>query len=102
MHLFLAAIKREVPSQFSRVPSGARHGRRFLVLAQREKETLPNFYQRFLQLKVHALEVCDDQVIAQAIKALWVGPLHSHLLRKWPKPMLELNEQFAKFSKLEI
>jgi hypothetical protein len=52
----------------------------FLSCAQREKETLPNFYRWFLQLKSHALEVSDDQVIAQAIKALRVGPLHSHLV----------------------
>jgi hypothetical protein len=46
----------------------------FLSCAQREKETLPNFYRRFLQLKAQAPEVSDDQVIAQAIKALRVGP----------------------------
>jgi hypothetical protein len=32
MHLFLAVVKKEVLAQFSRVPSGARHRRRFLVL----------------------------------------------------------------------
>jgi hypothetical protein len=36
----------------------------FLSCAQRENETLPNFYQMFLQLKAQALEVSDDQVIA--------------------------------------
>jgi hypothetical protein len=46
----------------------------FLSCAQRDKETLPNFYRRFLQLKAQAPEVSDDQVIAQAIKALRVGP----------------------------
>jgi hypothetical protein len=50
----------------------------FLSCAQREKETLPNFYRRFLQLKAQAPEVSDEEVIAQAIKALRVGPLHSH------------------------
>jgi hypothetical protein len=55
----------------------------------REK-TLPNFYQRFLQLKAQAPEVLDDQVIAQAIKALRVGPLHSHLVRERPKIVLKL------------
>jgi hypothetical protein len=52
----------------------------FLSCAQREKETLPNFYQRFLQLKAQAPEVSVDQVIDHAIKALWVGTLHSHLV----------------------
>jgi hypothetical protein len=35
----------------------------FLSCAQHEKQTLPNFYRRFLQLKAQALEVFDDQVI---------------------------------------
>jgi hypothetical protein len=48
----------------------------FLLCAQRE-ETLPDFYRTFLQLKAQAPEVSDDQAIAQAIKALDVGPLHS-------------------------
>jgi hypothetical protein len=54
----------------------------FLLYTQREKETLLNFYQRFLQLKAQAPEVSDDQVIAQAIKALQAGPLHSHRIRE--------------------
>jgi hypothetical protein len=54
----------------------------FLSCAQREKETLTNFYRRFPQLKAQALEVSDDQVIAQAIKALHTVPLHSHLVKE--------------------
>jgi hypothetical protein len=53
-------------------------------------------------MKAQAPEVSDDQVIAQAIKALRAGPLHSHLVREWPKIVLELYEQFTKFSKSEI
>jgi hypothetical protein len=53
-------------------------------------------------MKAQALEVSDDQVIAQAIKALRVGPLQSHPVREQPKIVLELYEQFAKFSKSEI
>jgi hypothetical protein len=74
----------------------------FLSCAQYEKQTLPNFYQRFLQLKAQAPKVFDDQVIAQAIKALRADPLHSHLVREWLKTILELYEEFAKFSKLEV
>jgi hypothetical protein len=72
-----------------------------LSCAQYEMETLPNFYIRFLQLKAQALEVSDNQVIAQARKALCVGPLHSHLVRERPKSVAELYE-FAKFSKSEV
>jgi hypothetical protein len=74
----------------------------FLSCTQREKETLPNFYQMFLQMKAQAPEVSNDQVIEQAIKALCVGPLHSHLVGERPKIVSELYEQFAKFSKSEI
>jgi hypothetical protein len=74
----------------------------FLSCAQCEKETLSIFYRRFLQLKGQAPEVSYDQVIAQAIKGLRVGPLHSHLVRELPKTVLELYEQFTKFSKSEI
>jgi hypothetical protein len=64
----------------------------FLSCAQREKETLPNFYQRFIQLKAQVPEVSDNQVIAQAIKALRAGPLHSHLVRGQPKTVPKLYE----------
>jgi hypothetical protein len=53
-------------------------------------------------MKAQAPEIPDDQVIAQAIKALCAGPLHSHLVRKRPKTVTELYDQFAKFSKSEI
>jgi hypothetical protein len=55
-----------------------------------------------LQLKAQAPEVFDDQVIVQAIKALCTGPLHSHLVRERLKIVLELYEEFDKFSKLEV
>jgi hypothetical protein len=74
----------------------------FLSCTQREKETLPNFYRRFFQMKAQASEVSDDQVIMQAIKVMHARPLHSHLVREQPKAVPELYEQFAKFSKSEI
>jgi hypothetical protein len=46
--------------------------------------------------------VSDEQVIAQAIKALRAGPLRSHLERERPKIVPELYDQFAKFNKSEI
>jgi hypothetical protein len=53
-------------------------------------------------MKAKAPEVSNDQVGAQAIKVIRAGPLHSHLVREQPKTVLELYEQFAKFSKSEI
>jgi hypothetical protein len=67
----------------------------FQSCTQREKESLPNFYGRFLQLKVQAPDVLDEQVIVQAIKALRVRPLHSHLVRERPKTVPKLCDQFA-------
>jgi hypothetical protein len=74
----------------------------FLSCVQKEREPLPEFYWKFLQLKAQALEVSDEQVIAQAIKALRAGSLHRHFIREWPKTVPELYDQFAKFSKSEI
>jgi hypothetical protein len=74
----------------------------FLSCTQYEKETLPNFYWRFLQLKAQTLDVLNDQVITQAINALRARPLHSHLVREQPKIVAKLYEEFAKFSKSEV
>jgi hypothetical protein len=74
----------------------------FLSCIQREKETLLNFCRGLLQMKAQAPEVSDDQVIAQALKALLAEPLHNNLVRDQPKTVSELYEQFAKFSKSEI
>jgi hypothetical protein len=74
----------------------------FLSCAQCEKETLPNLYWRFLQLKPQAPKVSGDQVITQAIKVLCVGPLHSMFVMEWLKIVAELYEEFTKFSKLEV
>jgi hypothetical protein len=46
--------------------------------------------------------VSDEQVIAQAVKALRAGPLHNHLVRERPKIVSELYDKFAKFSKSKI
>jgi hypothetical protein len=54
----------------------------FLSYAQKEKKTLPNFYWRFFAAEGSCVEVSDNQIIAQAIRALCVGPLHSHLVRE--------------------
>jgi hypothetical protein len=44
----------------------------FLSSAQYEKESLLDYCQRFLRLNALALEVSDDIVITQAIKALHI------------------------------
>jgi hypothetical protein len=74
----------------------------FLSCVQKERKSLLDFYRRFLRLKAQAPKVSDEQVIAQAIKALRAGPLHSHFVQERPKTVLELYNQFAKFSKSKI
>jgi hypothetical protein len=45
----------------------------FFSYQQYKRETLPDFFHRFLRLKAQALEVLDEQAITQAIKALRAG-----------------------------
>jgi hypothetical protein len=74
----------------------------FFSYQQYERETLPDFFRRFLRLKVQAPEVSDKQAIMQAIKALHAGQLHSHLVRLRPRTLEELYEEFWKFSRAEV
>jgi hypothetical protein len=60
------------------------------------------FSHRFLHLKAQALEVLDEQLIMQAIKALRVGQLHSNLVREHPITLEELYNNFHKFSRSEV
>jgi hypothetical protein len=85
MHILLVVVKREVLAQLPRVPTRARHRRGFFVLCSARKRNTSQ-----LLLKAQASEVSDDQVNAQAIKELWAGPSHSHLVREQPKTVLEL------------
>jgi hypothetical protein len=51
MHLFLAAIKRKVPSQLTGVSSGAQHrGRLFILCTERERDA-PQFLPEVLAAK---------------------------------------------------
>jgi hypothetical protein len=101
IHIFLAIANGEVPAKFFGVPSRARYRRR-LCLVPSVKKKHYSISTRNLQLKAHALEVSDDQVIPRAIKALRARPLHSHLVRERLKSMSELYKKFTKFSKSEI
>jgi hypothetical protein len=63
---------------------------------------LPDFFSRFLWLKVQAPKVSDEQAITQDIKALRAGQLHSHLEREHSRALEELYEEFQKFSRAEV
>jgi hypothetical protein len=45
----------------------------FLSCKQYERVTLSDFFRMFLHLKAQSLEVSDEQVITQVIKALCIG-----------------------------
>jgi hypothetical protein len=67
----------------------------FFSCQQYERDILPDFFHRFLRLKAQAPEVSDEQAIMQAIKALCVSQLHSHLVRERPRTLEELYDEFA-------
>jgi hypothetical protein len=62
----------------------------FFSYQQYERETLPDIFRRFLQLKAQASEVSDEKSITEAIKALRAGQLHNHLVRERPQTLEEL------------
>jgi hypothetical protein len=74
----------------------------FLSCQQYKRETLSDFFHRFLRLKAQVLEVSDEQVIMQAIKALCAGQIHSYLVRECPRILEELYDNFRKFNRSEV
>jgi hypothetical protein len=48
------------------------------------------------------MEVFDEQVIMQAIKALCAGQLHSYLVQECPRTLEELYDNFRKFSRSKV
>jgi hypothetical protein len=74
----------------------------FFACQQYKRETLLDFFHRFLQLKAQAPEVSDEQAIMQSIKALCIGQLHSHLVMERLRTLEELYEEFQKFSRAEV
>jgi hypothetical protein len=74
----------------------------FFLCQQYKRETPPDFFRRFLQLKAQASEVSDEQATMQAIKAFRAGQLHSHLVRERPRTPEELYDEFWKFSRAEV
>jgi hypothetical protein len=68
---------------------------------QLEKETLREYYRKFLTLKSQ-LPLVDDQIaINYAISGLRTGVLYSHCIRDPPKNLQELYQLFEKYAKSE-
>jgi hypothetical protein len=66
----------------------------FFSCQQYERETLLDFFCKFLHLKAQAPEVSDEQAITQAIKALCTSQLHNHLVRERPRTLEVLYGNF--------
>jgi hypothetical protein len=85
MDLLLANSSKKRSCSISRVSKRSSIWKKIFCPVLKEKETLPNFYRRFLQLKAQALEVSDEQVIAEAIKPCARAPYTVILSESGPK-----------------
>jgi hypothetical protein len=68
---------------------------------QRERETLREYYRKFLTLKSQLPSVDDQIAIHYAISGLRAGVLYSHCIRDPPKNLQELYQLFKKYARSE-
>ena len=68
---------------------------------QQEKETLYEYYRKFLTLKSQLPSVDDHIAIHYAISGLRAGVLYSHCIRDPPKNLQELYQLFEKYARSE-
>jgi hypothetical protein len=68
---------------------------------QLERETLREYYRKFLTLKSQLPSVDDQIAIHYAISGLRAGVLYSHCIRDPPKNLQELYQLFEKYSRSE-
>jgi hypothetical protein len=68
---------------------------------QLEKETLREYYRKFLTLKSQLPSVDDQIAIHYAISGLRVGVLYSHCIRDLPRNLQELYQLFEKYARSE-
>jgi hypothetical protein len=68
---------------------------------QLERETLREYYHKFLALKSQLPSVDDQIAIHYAISGLCAGVLYSHCIRDPPKNLQELYQLFEKYAKSE-
>jgi hypothetical protein len=68
---------------------------------QLEKETLREYYRKFLTLKSQMPSVDDQIAIHYTISGLRAGVLYSHCIRDPPKNLQELYQLFGKYARSE-
>jgi hypothetical protein len=64
-----------------------------------ERETLREYYRKFLTLKSQLPSVDDQIAIHYAISGLRAGVLYSHCIRDPPKNLQELYQLFEKYAR---
>jgi hypothetical protein len=68
---------------------------------QQEKETLQEYYRKFLTLKSQLPSVDDQIAIHYAISGLRAGILYNHCIRDPPNNLQELYQVFEKYARSE-
>jgi tryptophan 2,3-dioxygenase len=68
---------------------------------QQEKETLHEYYRKFLTLKSQLPSVDDHIAIHYAISGLRAGDLYNHSIRDPPKNLQDLYQLFEKYARSE-
>jgi hypothetical protein len=68
---------------------------------QQEKETLREYYKKFIMLKSQLPSVDNHIAIHYAISGFRAGVLYSHYIRDPPKNLQELYQLFEKYSRPE-
>jgi hypothetical protein len=68
---------------------------------QQEKETLREYYRKFLTLKSQLPSVDDQIAIHYAISGLRAGILYSHCIRDQPKNLQVLYQLFEKYARFK-
>jgi tRNA nucleotidyltransferase/poly(A) polymerase len=71
------------------------------VCKQQEKETLREYYKKFLTLKSQLPSIDDHIAIHYAISGLQAGVLYNHCIRDLPKHLQELYQLFEKYARSE-
>jgi hypothetical protein len=71
------------------------------LFKQLEKETLREYYHKFLTLKSQLPSIDDQIAIHYAISGLRAGVLYSHCIRDPPKNLQELYQLFEKYARSE-
>jgi hypothetical protein len=66
---------------------------------QQEKETLQEYYKKFLTLKSKLPSIDDHIAIHYAISGLRAGVLYNHCIRDPPKNLQQLYQLFEKYAR---